>query len=100
MRLVDQIRGGELDDDLGDITEAIAFRKNTLKRETFFDLNVGDKVVFNSTARPGYLKGTQATITGKKRTKVTVELDETVGKFQSGLAITSPVTIFDLVEPS
>lgn len=98
LTVLGQIKKGDLDDILDMLTTTIKERQTFLGHKAFHTLSIGDKVVFNDQARPKYLKGALATITGKKRTNVTVEFDEGVGKFRAGVNITSPISIFDLVE--
>ena len=98
--ILDQIKRGDYDDILDVLFVSIRERETLLGHKAFHTLNIGDKVVFNDQARPKYLQGALATITGKKKTRVTVEFDESVGKFRAGSPITSPISIFDLVTDS
>ncbi len=96
--ITDAIQRGDFDHELPSFIAAVEARQRVLGHKAFHTLNIGDKVVFNDKANPKYLQGVEAIITGKKKTRVTVEFAESVGRFHAGVEITSPISIFDLVE--
>ena len=59
-------------------------------------LRVGDRVQFNSHARPHYIQGELATITALNRKRVTINLDRPVGRFGQN-NIRCPITIIDKI---
>lgn len=90
------------DDDLTVIEDAIRGRKGVVapvqtKAPSIYTFNVGDRVRFTSRANPKYLIGMTATVTGHKRTKVTIKLDGAAGRFPSTSNITCPLSIIEKV---
>ena len=63
---------------------------------TIWDFKVGDRVRFTRRANPKYLIGTYCTVTGHKRTNITVKLDAANGRFSGG-NITCPLSIIEKV---
>jgi len=110
--IVARITMGEFDAQLDVMTAAICLRKTMLgkptqsfmppivqrvERKSIYDFKVGDRVRFNQRANPKYLIGTEATVTGRKRTKVTIKLDAAAGRFGGESNITCPTSIIDKV---
>jgi len=99
--VITDIATGAYDSDLANISIAIRARidglKGIKKATMFAALQVGDRVKFNDSVNPKYMKGVFATVTAKRRTKVSIKLDSAVGKFRAGEQITTPVTIVDKV---
>lgn len=94
MSLTADIRRGLHDDDLDDLLLAIQARKKAIGVRNFSELAIGTKVRFVATIRPTYLRGQEATIVGKKVSKLIVRLDQPVGRFFGDIRV--PGT---LVEP-
>jgi len=115
--IVARITMGEFDAQLDVMTAAIGLRKAMLgkpvgaganifvpqpkpvpvTKKSIYDFKVGDRVRFNQRANPKYLIGTEATVTGRKRTKVTIKLDAAAGRFGGESNITCPTSIIDKV---
>ncbi len=87
---------GDHDDDLDAIVDAVRSRGKYLDTVMHRTIQIGDTVRFNDQASPKYIVGITATVVGKSRTKVDVELEETVGKFEGGVPINCPMAIIDL----
>lgn len=92
------ILSGQLDNSLDYITEVIRRRKEILSVSTFYELKIGDTVIFNSHVRPQYMQGVRARIIDKKQKKVVVELIDQAAIGRFGKRITTPVNIIDKVE--
>ena len=90
------LTGGLTNDELGKISNAIALKRNQLDTAKMFQLNIGDKVVFNSKVRPTYLIGENATVLEVKRTRIRVKLYASIGRF-SGQSVMVPPSLLDLV---
>ena len=93
-----EIMAGDHDDQLNTITDAVRGRLKYLETVTHRTIQIGDTVRFNDQASPKYMVGLRATVVGKSRTKVDVELHETVGRFDSGVPINTPMAIIEIVE--
>jgi hypothetical protein len=90
------------DDDLTIIEDAIRGRRGVVapvqaKAPSIYTFSVGDRVRFNQRANPKYLIGTEATVTGHKRTKITIKLDAAAGRFGGHGNITCPLSIIEKV---
>lgn len=96
--ITQEIMAGDHDDLLDGIEDAVRSRHKYLETVTHRTIKIGDTVRFNHKASPKYLNGVTATVVGKSRTKVELELNETVGKFEAGYPINTPVSIIDLEE--
>ncbi len=109
--MVSKITSGELDGQLDMMMAAINLRKAMLGKPTqsfmppvvqrpqsksVYEFQIGDRVRFNKEANPKYLIGTEATVTGRRRTKVTIKLDAAAGRFR-GDKIVCPTSIIDKV---
>lgn len=90
------IRGGAHDDELDAIIRAAQDRKKALA-PTVYDFRVGDKVRFNDTTRPQYMRGMLATVVARRQTKLTVRIDRDHGKFRAGRDIVAPTSILERV---
>lgn len=93
--VVSGILFGMFDEDLDKLKDAIRTREKA-KRE-FLEFVPGDRVKFNAKTRPAYLQGVEATVTGLRRTKVTVQIDEDHGRFLAGRPITTSTDLLDPV---
>lgn len=99
------ISAGILDGDLHELRAAIEKRLAEIRTDkSIDDYGIGDKVQFNSSCGTRYLIGHTATVTGKRRTKVTVRLDKPTGRFvrhtEAGpvsAEITVPLSIIDAI---
>jgi hypothetical protein len=86
--VVEAIARGELDQELGVLGAVINQRVRLLatarSMRTLASLRVGDRVQINHSAKPNYLHGRAATVTGWAGQNVVVQLDQSVGRFTSG----------------
>lgn len=90
------IRGGAHDDELDAIIQAAMTRKKALA-PTVYDFMPGDKVRFNNSARPQYIRGQVATVIARRQTKLTIQLDSNIGKFRSHTNIVCPTSILEKI---
>lgn len=99
MSLIAEILGGSHDNSLRDIISAARQRTKLVEASNtavkMFDLKVGDKVRLKDLS-PKYMNGVECVITGKKRTKFEVKLDQPVGRF-SGTGLTVPASCVEKV---
>ncbi len=93
--ICDMIARGVLDAHLSDISIAVNDRRKGTRE--FMDLTVGSRVVLNDLCGTKYLRGEKATVTGIRRTKLTIRLDNSVGRFSNVSDIVVPINILDLV---
>jgi hypothetical protein len=86
--VVEAIARGELDEELGVlgavINERVQLLATARSMRTLASLRVGDRVRINHSAKPNYLHGQAATVTGWAGQNVVVQLDQPVGRFTSG----------------
>ena len=86
--VVEAIARGELDQELGVLSAVLNERVRLLatarSMRTLASLRVGDRVQINHSAKPNYLHGRAATVTGWAGQNVIVQLDQPVGRFTSG----------------
>jgi hypothetical protein len=94
-KIQEMILRGELDEHLPALRKEIDTR--VLLTREFIEWVEGDRVRINERCRPKYLCGVEATITGVRRTRVTIRLDKTVGRFSSERDITIPVDLLDKI---
>jgi xanthine/CO dehydrogenase XdhC/CoxF family maturation factor len=87
-QLLDAIAGGELDDHLVAIADAVQARRQLLhavnSATALAQLCVGDTVVFNRRVRPRYLENELGMIAELDDRWVTVRLWRRVGRFRDG----------------
>lgn len=80
--LVDDISNGKMDSQLDTIAKAIEQRRRDVRSGlTVDDFIVGDRVVINERCGTKYLVGEVATVTGIRRTKITIQFDTPKGRF-------------------
>jgi hypothetical protein len=86
--VVEAIARGELDDELAVlgavINERVRLLATARSMRTLASLRVGDRVRINHSAKPNYLHGRAATVTGWAGQNVVVQLDRPVGRFVTG----------------
>lgn len=82
---------GVFDTELDLINRSIKTRKDMLSAMLKNSLNIGDKVKFNDTTKPTYMRGMVATVTQIRRERVSVKLDKPTGRFQG--EIVTPVSL-------
>jgi len=87
MSIVKEIRTGVHDDLLEDILSAVIQRRKVMGHIQFGAMKPGDRVQFVNNVKPTYLAGLQATVVGKKVTKLIVRLDQPVGRFRGELKV-------------
>lgn len=101
--ILEQIRSGALDKDLGSLSTEIQSRltamRGSLKNS---DFGIGDKVRFNNNCGTRYLIGHTATVVGRKKVKLVVKLDSPTGRFvrmtpsgPESAQVTVPISIVD-----
>ena len=105
--LLEAIKSGAYDSNLGKIQEAVTSRITEARKAlTIDDYNLGARVRFNESTGTRYMVGQYATISGKNRTKVTVRLETPMGRFArvnpvtreiESSNVTVPISIIDLV---
>jgi hypothetical protein len=102
-QLLDAIAGGELDEHLVAVADAIHARRellHTVRSATAIaGLCVGDRVRINRGARPQYLYGKFGVIAELDDHFVTVRLLGPVGRFRSG-ELRCPPLVLDKVDPA
>jgi hypothetical protein len=95
--LLDAIAGGQFDDHLTALAEAIDARRHlvhTIRSVTALAaLHVGDLVRINHAVRPQYLAGMGATIVEIDDHAVTLRLQRPVGRFASGVLRCPPLAL-------
>jgi hypothetical protein len=87
MSLISEVRRGEHDDDLDELLLAIGARKKTIGVLNFSSFKVGDRIRFVPTIKPTYLRGVEATVVGKKVSKLIVRMDSEVGRFHGDIRV-------------
>lgn len=100
--IIENISSGLYDADLSKIRKAVEDRVvQSRKSITIDDYTVGDKVIFNNKTATRYMVGAKATVVEKRRTKLVVQLEHGIGRFQSRdgepAKVTCPIQILDLV---
>jgi hypothetical protein len=86
---------GQYDNYLSLIKKEIKDRE--IRTREFIEWVEGDRVKINEKCRPKYLYGVEATITGVRRTRVSIRLSKSVGRFSSERDITIPTELLDKV---
>lgn len=101
--LLEAITAGELDAHLGALAQAINARHQLLHTISSVDalaqLNVGDRVRINQSARPRYLHGIHGTVIDLDEQTATVCVHRPVGRFHSG-EIRCPPLALDRLLPA
>lgn len=86
--VVEAIARGELDQELGVLgamlNERVRLLVTARSMRTLASLRVGDRVRINHSAKPNYLHGRAATVSGWAGQNVVVQLDRPVGRFVTG----------------
>jgi hypothetical protein len=86
--VVEAIARGELDQELGVlgavINERVRLLATARSMRTLASLRVGDRVRINHSAKPNYLHGRAATVSGWAGQNVVVQLDQPIGRFVTG----------------
>lgn len=95
--LFEDITDGKLDKHLNVLTDIIIERRKVVAGQKLNQFQIGDVVKFNMLAKPKYLKGERATITGFANKRVWIKLEKPAGRFFSGRAISCPTGIIDKV---
>lgn len=94
------ISAGELDRHLRLIKSAATTRQQTIVSGRSgapgtFQLN--DRVVFNTSASPAYIRGAIGRVAGFAGTKLLVSLEQDAGRFRAGVPIKTPPAILTKV---
>jgi len=86
--VVEAIARGELDQELvvlgAVINQRVRLLATARSMRTLASLRVGDRVRINHNAKPNYLHGRAATVTGWAGQNVVVQLDQPAGRFKTG----------------
>jgi len=78
----DKIENGEMDKQLHDLRRLVDTRLALIgATKKLDDFGIGDKVRINDRCGTTYLRGESATIVGKRRTKLAINLDNPKGRF-------------------
>src|SRR6185503_3301283 len=96
MSILKDIRNGLHDEFLEEIQREVQQRRQVLGRMQFAGLAVGSRVRFIQTIRPTYLRGMEATVVGKKVSKLVVRLASPVGRFRGDIRV--PAALIEPVE--
>lgn len=89
------IHSGMHDNSLDLIAEAIKFRLQMLAERQIATLNKGDTVRFNSTVRPKYLVGVEATVINVNKTTVTVDIPSRTTGDRFGGIVRVPASLLE-----
>jgi hypothetical protein len=92
--VINYINNTASDADRGQIQ--LALSKHITSTRTPKRFAIGDRVQFNSQARPNYIQGLKATITKVNRARVVIKLDAPVGRF-GVTPINCPTSIIECV---
>lgn len=80
--LSDKIESGDLDSRLSAIRKLVDSRIDLIREKVkATDFTVGDRVVINENCGTKYLRNEGAVVTGIRRTKLTIVLDNPKGRF-------------------
>lgn len=90
------IRGGAHDDELDAIIREAMARKKALAPQAR-DFNSGDRVRFNNSTRPQYMRGMTATVIGIRQTKLELRIDRDHGRFRAGHTTIAPASILEKI---
>lgn len=97
--LLDAIADGELDAHLTAIADAVYARLDLLETvnsaKALAMLAVGDRVRFNNSARPQYLRGVQGVVIELDQHTATVCVHQPIGRFRSGEIPRCPPLLLD-----
>jgi hypothetical protein len=100
--VVEAIARGELDQELAVLGAVINERAQLLatarSMRTLASLRVGDRVRINHSAKPNYLHGRAATVSGWAGQNVVVQLDRPVGRFVTG-ELRCPALVLEPLAP-
>jgi hypothetical protein len=73
--IIKAVLGGDADDNLDGVMDAVRDRQKLAGRAQFHELHSGDRVRLVN-VRPRYLVGAPATIIEKKQTRISIKIDE------------------------
>lgn len=104
-KVIQQIAQGLFDDNEDALYDAIKRRRKIVDLTKVSEFQVGDTVVFNSQARPKYLKGVEGSVVEVNSTTVLVQMPDSIpgdtgGRFRDwpngkGARVRTPVGIVD-----
>lgn len=102
--LLDAIADGELDVHLTAIADAVGARLDLLETvnsaKALAMLTVGDRVRFNNSARPQYLRGIEGVVIELEPHTATVCVHQPIGRFRSGEIRRCPPLLLDRLHPA
>lgn len=102
--LLDAIADGELDAHLTAIADAVHARLDLLETvnsaKALAMLTVGDRVRFNNTTRPQYLRGVEGVVIELDQHTATVCVHQPIGRFRSGEIRRCPPLLLDRLQPA
>jgi hypothetical protein len=96
MSIFTEILRGDHDADLDRISTAIRERRKSAGRENLFELVPGDRVRIRG-IRPAYLNGLHGTVTGTRNSRISVRLDQSVGRFSGTFPLAVPASCVEKV---
>lgn len=88
--VVSALMAGELDAHLTDLQTIITRRKEFLGIQLAYSLKLGDRVCFNSTVKPQYLRGVDAEVVSKFGDTIEVKLLQAAGRREKGARLRTP----------
>ena len=98
--VLEMILDGELDGEEDRLYDAIKQRSKYLAQQLKAQLRKNDKVRFSQTARPAYLRGVEATVSGFTNTKVLINIDagqRKAGRYAGAKDVACPPTILEKI---
>lgn len=102
--LLDAIVDGELDHHLTAIADAVYARLELLETvnsaKALAMLCVGDRVRFNNTTKPQYLRGVEGVVIELDKHTATVCVHQPIGRFRSGEIRRCPPLLLDRLHPA
>jgi len=102
--LLDAIADGELDDHLTALADAIHARRELLETvnsaKALAMLCLGDRVRFNNTTRPQYLRGVEGVVIELDQHTATVRVHQPIGRFRTGEIRRCPPLLLDRLHPA
>lgn len=82
LRVSDAIENGEMDKQLKELQRLVDGRLASIgEAKSIDDFSVGDRVVINERCGTRFLRGESASVVGRRRTKLVINLDNPKGRF-------------------
>jgi len=96
MNLAREIQVGTYDDMLEEVIDLAQERQTILQARAFKSIKVGDRVRYNDKCRPKDLIGAEGIVKAKRKTRITVLLDDPQGRFGSAPVVT-PMSLVEVL---